>query len=79
VMPAYGLFARHVHDLALANVNMSFEKMDLRPSLACLDVDGLEIDQLKALLAHGVPAAKFVAVKNAVILNSPLLDGVTSR
>jgi hypothetical protein len=79
VMPAYGLFARHVRDLELANVSMSFEKLDLRPPLACLDVDGLEIVNFKALLMHGVPAAKFVAVKNAVIQNSPVLDGVTSQ
>jgi len=79
VMPAYGLFARHVRDRELGNVNLSFEKMDLRPPLACLDVDDLEIDNFKALLMRGMLAAKFVAVKNAVIQNSPVLDGVTSQ
>jgi Pectate lyase superfamily protein/Right handed beta helix region len=78
-MPAYGLFARHVRDLELANVSMSLERLDLRPPMICLDVDGLEIDNFKALALRGVPAAKFVAVKNAVIRNSPILDGVTSE
>ena len=31
VMPAYGLFARHVRDLELANVNLSFAKLETAP------------------------------------------------
>ena len=50
VMPAYGLFARHVRGLELANFNLSFEKDDFRPALACVDVDGLEIDNFEASL-----------------------------
>ena len=77
VMPAYGLFARHVHDLELANVSVSFEKLDLRPPLICTDVNGLEIDNFKAQLMRGVLPAKFVAVKNVVIRNSPVLEGIS--
>jgi len=51
----------------------------MRPALACLDVDGLEIDNFKAQLMRNVPAAKFVAVKNAVIRNSPVLDGIVAQ
>ncbi|MGA9451723.1 MAG: glycoside hydrolase family 28 protein [Verrucomicrobiia bacterium] len=79
VMPAYGLFARHVHDLELANIRTSFEKEDLRPAVECVDVDGLEIDNFKAQLAPGVPAAKFDSVKNVVIRDSPMLDGITAK
>lgn len=79
VMPAYGLFARHVRDLELANIRAGFEKEDLRPAIECVDVDGLEIDNFKAQLAPGVPAAKFDSVKNIVIRNSPMLDGVTAK
>jgi len=78
-LPAYGLYARHVRDLELANINLSFEKLDLRPPMACLDVNGLEIDNFKAQLLLGVPAAKFVAVKNVVIRNSPILDGIAAQ
>ncbi len=48
VMPAYGLYARHVKNLELANLRFSFEKDDLRPAIACSDIQGLEIDNLKA-------------------------------
>jgi polygalacturonase len=79
VMPAYGLYARHVRGLELANVSVSFEQFDSRPAMACLDVDGLEIDNFKALLMRGVPAAKFVSVDNVVIRNSPVLDGIVEQ
>jgi hypothetical protein len=79
VMPAYGLFARHVRDLELANIRTSFETEDLRPAIECVDVDGLEIDNFQAQLAPGVPAAKFDSVKNVVIRNSPMLEGINPR
>jgi polygalacturonase len=76
VMPAYGLYARHVRDLELANVSVGVEELDFRPAMACLDVDGMEIDNFKATILRGVPAAKFVVVRNMVIRNSPCLDDV---
>lgn len=75
-MPAYGLFARHVRDLELANIRVSFEKQDLRPAIVCDDVDGIEIDNFKAKLADGVPAAKFTNVKDVVVRNSPVMKGL---
>ena len=75
-MPAYGVFARHVRGLELANVRVSFDKQDLRPAMVCVDVDGLEIDNFKAQLADGVSAAKFDSVKHLVVRSSPVLDGV---
>ncbi|TAK93064.1 MAG: glycoside hydrolase family 28 protein, partial [Verrucomicrobia bacterium] len=78
-MPAYGLFARNVRDLELANVRVSFEKEDLRPAMVCLNVDGLEIDGFKAQLAEGVPAARFEDVKRLVVRNSPVLDEVKAQ
>jgi polygalacturonase len=71
VMPAYGVFARHVKDLQLANVQVSFESDDLRPAISCIDVDGLDIDNFKATLASDVSAANFESVKNLTIRNSP--------
>jgi hypothetical protein len=55
------------------------EQLDFRPAMACLDVDGLEIDNFKAQLTRGVPAAKFVVVNNVVIRNSPVLDGMAAQ
>jgi polygalacturonase len=73
-MPAYGLFARHVKGLELANINFSFMKDDFRPAIECVDVSGLEIDNFKAQLAEGVAASKFENVSGAVIRNSPALQ-----
>ncbi len=72
-MPAYGVFARHVKGLELSDICVDFEKEDLRPAMACVDVDGLEIDNFKAEVASGVSAAKFDEVKGLVIRNSPVL------
>ena len=79
MMPVYGLYARHVQGLELANVSVGFEQFDIRPAMACLDVDGLEIDNFKAQIMRNVPAAKFVAVKNTVIRNSPILDDIVAQ
>jgi hypothetical protein len=76
VMPAYGIFARHVSNLELANVHVSFEREDLRPAMACIDVDGLEVDNFKAKLADGVPGARLREVRNIVIRDSPALKDV---
>ena len=79
-MPAYGVFARHVKDLELANIRLSFEKDDLRPAIACVDVDGLEIDNFKAQVTPGVPMAVFAAdVKGVTIRNSPGLETATAK
>jgi len=74
VMPAYGLFARHVKGLELANINLSFAKDDFRPAIECVDVNGLEIDNFKAQVSDGVAASKFDGVTGLVIRNSPTLQ-----
>ncbi|HXT11610.1 MAG TPA: glycoside hydrolase family 28 protein [Candidatus Angelobacter sp.] len=73
IMPAYGVFARHVKGLELANINLSTEKEDQRPAMICSDVNGLEVDNFKAQVAHGVKALKMDHVKNVVIRHSPVL------
>jgi polygalacturonase len=79
VMPGYGLFARHVKGLELANINLSVEKEDKRPAIVCSDVDGLEVDNFKAQIGEGVSAAKLDNVKNVVIRNSPVLKKVAEQ
>lgn len=78
VMPGYGIFARHVRGLELANFNLSFENEDKRPAMVCDDVDGLDIDNLEAQLSEGVSAARMDGVKNVSIRNSPVLKDVTA-
>jgi hypothetical protein len=74
VMPAYGVFARHVKDLELANLRLTFEQPDYRPIIAAADVHGLEIDNLKAQLSQGVSAARLEGVTGLVVRNSPVLE-----
>jgi polygalacturonase len=74
VMPGYGLFARHVRDLELANIRLSVTGAELRPALACVDVEGLEIENCKAQTAEGVNATRFENVRRLVVRNSPDLQ-----
>jgi polygalacturonase len=74
-MPAYGVFARHVKGLELANFNLSFKTNDLRPAIVCSDVNGLELDNFKAQVADGVKASALTDnVSGIVIRNSPVLE-----
>jgi polygalacturonase len=79
ILPAYGVYARHVKDLELANIHVDFKKEDRRSPLVCSDVNGLEIDNFKAQLAASVPAAKMDAISDLTVRNSPLLDEIKSR
>jgi len=74
-LPAYGVYARHVKDLELANITVNFATNDLRPAAAFADINGLEIDNFKSQVADGVKAAVFAAdVKDIIVRNSPSLD-----
>ena len=74
-LPAYGFYARHVKDLELANITTTFEKQDLRPAAAFVDVDGLEIDNFTPRVAVGITAAAISTdVRGVKICNSPLLQ-----
>ncbi len=75
IMPAYGVFARHVKGLELANFNLSFKTNDFRPAIVCSDVNGLELDNFKAQVADGVKASVLDDnVRGIVIRNSPVLE-----
>ncbi|HTX22954.1 MAG TPA: glycoside hydrolase family 28 protein [Candidatus Aquilonibacter sp.] len=74
VMPAYGVFARHVKNLELANISTSFEKTDMRPAIVCSDINGLEIDNFKPEVAEDVTPAEFHNVSGLVIHDSPALE-----
>jgi hypothetical protein len=63
----------------LSNIHVSFEKEDRRPPMVCVDVNGLEIDNVKAQMAEGVPAARFEQVKGLVIRDSPVFEGLSAN
>jgi polygalacturonase len=78
VLPSYGVFARHVKDLELANISTSFETNDLRPAMICSDVNGLQIDNFRPQVADGVTPAKFDGITGLEIRNSPALEPKTA-
>jgi hypothetical protein len=55
ILPAYGLYARHVRGLRMHNVEFDVERPDLRAALFCNDVEDLE---LNAFRAQGHPEAQ---------------------
>ena len=74
-LPAYGIYARHVRDLELANIQVSFLTNDLRPAAMFRDVQGLEIDNFKPQVAAGVRPVVFADnVGGISIRNSPALE-----
>ncbi len=75
-LPAYGIFARHVRNLELANITVNFATNDFRPAAYFADIQGLEIDNFKPQLTRGVPAAIFTDndIFDLVIRNSPALS-----
>jgi polygalacturonase len=75
VLPAYGVYARHVKDLELANIDVDYLTNDLRPAAAFADIQSLQIDNFRPEVADGVKAAVFADdVKEVSIRNSPALE-----
>jgi polygalacturonase len=72
ILPAYGIFARQIKGLELANIKTDFQTNDLRPAAWFADIDGLEIDNFKPQISDGAKAAVFADdVKNLAVRNSP--------
>ncbi|MCC6125356.1 MAG: twin-arginine translocation signal domain-containing protein [Pirellulales bacterium] len=47
-LPAYGFYARHGRNLRLRNLDLGYERADVRPPLVCEDVERLEVAGLAA-------------------------------
>ena len=74
-LPSYGIFARHVKNLELANITTQFETADKRPAAVFSDIQGLKIYNLNLQTDSGIKAALFAAdVKDVTIQNSPSID-----
>jgi polygalacturonase len=62
ILPAYGLYARHVDGLTAVNINIRFKVEDERPAVVLDDVQNATFSGFGASLRPGVPA--FVKVTN---------------
>ena len=72
--PAYGLFARHVKDLRLENINLQTLTDDKRPVMICDNVSDLEIIDFKAKQLIDVKPFHFNNVKNVIVRYSPMFE-----
>lgn len=57
VLPAYGLYARHVEGLTLRGVSFNYEKRDSTPALVLDDVIGAHLDDVALVRAIDQPDA----------------------
>ena len=74
-LPAYGVYARHVKGLELANMKVNFITNDLRPAASFVDVEDVDIDNFKPQTSSGVQAAVFADnVTGITVRNSPALS-----
>lgn len=48
ILPAYGIYARHVENLALHNIKISYQVEDKRHPIVLDDVDGVNLSKIKA-------------------------------
>jgi len=74
IMPAYGLFARHVKNLELANITTSFMTNDVRPAMEFVDVNGLEMDNIKTQTARGVSGMKYEKTSDRAVRNLSVFE-----
>lgn len=61
ILPAYGMYIRHVKNLVVDGIELSFIEEDTRPVFVLDDVQGAEFRNLKADKAQGAP---FFVLKN---------------
>lgn len=79
-MPAWGLFLRHVKNLELDDVDLRLQSGDARPAIVADDVQGLEINGLKAPKGSDAPVMRAKGVSGLVIRRSTgLQDGTQSK
>ncbi len=71
-LSAYGIFARHIKGLELADIQIDFKKPEMRPAARFENIDGLVIDHFKARVGEGVEVAVFAsAIREVTISRSP--------
>ncbi len=70
-MPAYGFFVRHVKDLEMDHVDVSYAQTDARPAIVLKDVDGADFDRVKTEWRPRTPSFDLRNVRNFRLKNCP--------
>ncbi|MDD2763523.1 MAG: glycosyl hydrolase family 28-related protein [Opitutaceae bacterium] len=71
ILPAYGLFARHVRGLSVRDVRFELLQDDRRPAVILDDVTGADFDHFQAPSATGVSALVLKNVTGLDVRHSP--------
>jgi hypothetical protein len=80
LVPAYGLYIRHVNGLRMEDVQVSFDQNDTRPAFVLQDVRDVELDAIRASKAPGVPTFVLRNVQDfRVVRSRPVADRVLKR
>lgn len=70
-LPSYGLYVRHVDNIALDNIRFTLRGKDRRPAILCEDVERLRISGVEADEPEGgSPCLKLVDAREAHVFNS---------
>ncbi len=70
LLPAYGLYVRHVNNLNVRDFNVSFAKEDTRPAVVLDDVTSATFDTFKAQVGTGAPFFWLRQVGDFTVRNS---------
>jgi hypothetical protein len=76
VIPAYGFFIRHVKNIKMKDVTVSFLNDDSRPAFILDDVHGAEFREITAQKFQNVPTFKLDKVSDFYITNSRQLKDI---
>ena len=74
VLPAYGLFARHVRNLSVDHLAVGFVRDDQRPAILLSDVAGAAFAHLRAQHAAGQPVFRLRQITDFSVRASPGID-----
>ncbi|WP_242695869.1 rhamnogalacturonidase [Desertivirga brevis] len=76
VIPAYGFFIRHVKNIQMDNVEVSFLGKETRPAIVLDDIDNIELNNVEAQKAPGAPR---LVLKNVTEFTSSLSKSIPDK
>jgi hypothetical protein len=69
-MPAYGFFIRHIKDVRMHDVAISFMSPEHRPAFILEDVEGADLRQVRAQKAADAPIFVLKNIKDLTIFHT---------